>query len=75
MDNHKRRKKYDPNHCHHRVIAQFEDAFGNKIALLAHHAFKWCIYKDVDGRIIIVQASREEAKREYKRLELVHKPI
>lgn len=68
-----RKKKYHPNNCQHRVIATLEDSFGNKIALLAHHAFKWCIYKDVDGRIVITQASREEAKREYKRLSLLFK--
>jgi len=63
-----RKKKYDPNRCQHRIIAQFEDAFGNKVSLLAHHAFKWAIYKDVDGRMIMTTMPREEAKREYKKL-------
>lgn len=71
----RKKKKYNPENCHHRIVAQFEDNHGNKIALLAHRAFKWCIYKDIDGKIIIVQASREEAKREYKRLAAIHKPI
>lgn len=64
-----KKKKYDPRRCQHRVVAKFEDVFGNKIALLAHHAFQWGIYKDVDGRIVILHMPREEARREYKRLE------
>jgi hypothetical protein len=64
-----RNKKYDPLKCQRRIIAQCEDAFGNKIALLAHHAFSWTIYKDVDGRMVITSMPREEARKEYKRLE------
>lgn len=65
----KRKKKvYNPNRCQHRIVAQFEDAFGNKVSLLAHHAFKWSILRDVDGRMIMTMMPREEARREYKRL-------
>ena len=68
-----RNKRYNPKNCQHRVIAQFEDAFGTKIALLAHHAFTWSIYKDIDGRIETLQLPRKEARREYKRLEKAYK--
>lgn len=69
-----RRKKYNPKNCQQKVVAQFTDTYGNTIGLLSHHAFKWCILKDIDGRIIITQMSRKEAKREYERLKLVRLP-
>ena len=64
----RKKKVYDPNKCQHRIIAQFEDCFGNKISLLAHHAFKWSIHQDVNGHVIMTMLPRKAARREYNRL-------
>lgn len=67
-----KRRKYNPQLCSRRIVAQFEDVKGNKIALFAHHASKWSIYTDIDGHIVIQNAPRKEAEREYKRLKKVY---
>lgn len=71
------KKKNQSNSDNHQrtIVAQFEDVFGNKIALFAHHGYKWHIYKDIDGRIVIMQMPRNEARQEYKKLESVYKPL
>ena len=66
-----KKKKYDPRRCQHRIIASFTDVYGNKIALMGHHAFNWSIYKDENGRIAITQMPREKARKEYERLKSV----
>lgn len=66
-----KKKKYDPKRCQHRIIASFTDVYGNKIALMAHHAFSWSIYEDEKGVIKITQMPREKARKEYKRLKSV----
>jgi len=63
----KQKKIYDPKKCQHRIIAEFSDMYGNRIALLAHHAFNWSIYEDENGHISITQMPREKARREYKK--------
>lgn len=70
----KKKRKYNPNNCGRRIIAEFTDKFGTHIVLMAHHAFNWAIYKDIDGRIEIMQLPREKARKEYKRLEKIGKP-
>ena len=70
-----RGRKLDPNKSQHRIVAQFEDNFGNKVALLAHRNFKWKIAVKIDGAITITSAPREVAKKEYKRLKKIHEPL
>lgn len=67
-----RRKKYDPSKCGRRIIAQFENKCGNKIALFAHHAFHWHVYTDIDGRIEMIGMPREKARQEYDRLKRLY---
>jgi hypothetical protein len=64
----RKKKVYDPKKCQHRIVAQFEDCFGNKVSLLAHHAFKWSICKDANGCVSMTLMPRKEARREYERL-------
>ena len=70
-----RKRKLDPNKSQHRIVAQFEDSLGNKIALLAHQGFKWKIYCNISGEITITETPREQAKKEYKRLKKIYKPL
>jgi len=68
-----RRRKYDPSKCGRRIIAQFEDQHGNKIALFAHHAFHWHVYTDIDGCIKMIGMPRQKARKEYDRLKELYK--
>lgn len=71
----KKKHNYNPKTCQRRIVAEFTDNFGNHIALLAHHAFNWGVYKDEKGRITITQMPREKARQEYRRLKRLHHPL
>lgn len=75
MSNSKRKKKYNPLQCQHRIVAEIKDCYDNYIALLAHHAFNWSIAKKVDGKISITMMPRVKARREYEKLKKLHKPL
>ena len=76
MSNSKRKKKvYNPLQCQHRIVAEIKDCYGNYIALLAHHAFKWSIAKKIDGEISITMMPRVKARQEYEKLKKLHTPL
>jgi hypothetical protein len=62
-----RNKTYDPRKCQRRVIATVENAVGDRITLLAHHAFDWAIVIQRDGNTTITMMPREKARKEYKK--------
>lgn len=67
-----RKRKYNPLKCGRRIIAQYENESGDKIALFAHHAFHWHVYTDIDGRIEMIGMPREKARQEYDRLKRIY---
>lgn len=57
-----------------KIVAQFEDAHGNKVALFAHRNFQWSVYSDIDGFVATLQGDRVITRREYNRLHKIYGP-
>lgn len=57
------------------IVATFRDVAGNTISLFKVHGEQWSIYQEVDGRITVTSMPRIAARKEFRRIKKVRKPL
>ena len=57
------------------IVATFKDCRGNIISLFKTHGEQWSIYQEMDGRITVTSMPRIAAKKEFRRIRKIRKPL